>query len=492
MENIQEKYLSGENKTQEGFLRDYIFIDEKGYMHKVSEENKIGEGGQGFVYRTDNKNILIKRSFIKRKNEMKIKVNKIKSLGLSKLNFALPILNLKAHQGDNMEGYIMRIMDDMEKISVLTKSSFTDEENLYKYYFEKTGGIRKRLEVLKKIAYNLYSIHSRGIVYGDISLCNIFISKNPDQNEAWFIDCDNMDYWNEIDYALGSEHFVSPEIRKSLPPYNLERHVNTIENDIYAYANLFFYTVFSCDPFLGSIDEYYKSKVEGSWDSEEDDWDFEEDGKNFPIDEKIELGMVSWVGEGDIENKPIYGFSPIINKIITKELKDLLNRTLGKDGREHPKNRPSMRLWYEEINDLLNLLIKYECGHEFYSINEKCPKCKESKEDYFQIKINYENNKKEKIVNMPKLLKDNELTFQIKYCDLGIGKFSEKELVGIEFSKMNEKFFIRNNLKFKIKFIEENSEDSISINPNRREQIFGFNELEIDLPEYQIKMKISG
>ena len=39
--------------------RDTIFIDEKGYVHRIDITNIIGVGAQGAVYRGENKNILI-------------------------------------------------------------------------------------------------------------------------------------------------------------------------------------------------------------------------------------------------------------------------------------------------------------------------------------------------------------------------------------------------------------------------------------------------
>ena len=40
--------------------KDVVFIDEKGYIHRIDIANIIGMGAQGAVYRGENKNILIK------------------------------------------------------------------------------------------------------------------------------------------------------------------------------------------------------------------------------------------------------------------------------------------------------------------------------------------------------------------------------------------------------------------------------------------------
>ena len=229
------------------------FIDEKGYIHRIDIANIIGTGAQGAVYRGENKNILIKINQTKEENYLGKKIDKIKSLNLSKdFKFTLPITKLNSSD-KNYEGYIMRMMEDMKPISCLMRTSFENMEECYRYYNKETGGLRRRLEVLKKVAYNLYYLHSKGIVYGDISPNNIFVSKELSHSEIWFIDCDNIDYSYDIDYTIGTDGFCSPEIRKVLAPYNMGKQTNTIENDIYAFANLAFNILFLADPFKGSI-----------------------------------------------------------------------------------------------------------------------------------------------------------------------------------------------------------------------------------------------
>jgi len=335
------------------------FIDEKGYIHRIDIANIIGTGAQGAVYRGENKNILIKINQTKEENYLGKKIDKIKSLNLSKdFKFTLPITKLNSSD-KNYEGYIMRMMEDMKPISCLMRTSFENMEECYRYYNKETGGLRRRLEVLKKVAYNLYYLHSKGIVYGDISPNNIFVSKELSHSEIWFIDCDNIDYSYDIDYTIGTDGFCSPEIRKVLAPYNMGKQTNTIENDIYAFANLAFNILFLADPFKGSI--IWKEN-ETSEDNEDDWWDVEEDDDN----KKFDLGEVSWVGENDESNKPIYGLSTNMDKMISPELKNLFNETLGYIGRNNPKQRPSLRIWYEEINNLLNNLVDSDDINSYY------------------------------------------------------------------------------------------------------------------------------
>ena len=450
------------------------FIDEKGYIHRIDIANIIGTGAQGAVYRGENKNILIKINQTKEENYLGKKIDKIKSLNLPKnLNFTLPIAKLNI-PNKNYEGYIMRMMEDMKPISHLMKNSFKNIEECYDYYNQETGGLRRRLEILKKIAYNLYYLHSRGIVYGDISSNNIFISMDSKYTEVWFIDCDNIDYSYDIDYTIGTDGFCSPEIRKVLAPYNIGKQTNTIENDIYAFANLAFNVLFLADPFRGSI------LLEDNEDDSDDWWDDESDDEK-----KFDLGEVSWVGENDESNKPIYGLSINMDKMISPELKNLFNETLGYFGRNNPKQRPSLRIWYEEINNLLNSLIDSDDGN-FYYLNN----IENKNKDYLIFEISYQKGKKCK-----KIIKKKEEIIELKYCDLGIGKYKQKEEVYLKFNYRNNKKIIENNASTEI-IVEQNhkldGEEKIKIKSRDRKQVVKFEELIINIMEEKIKIKIMG
>ena len=452
--------------------KDVVFIDEKGYVHRIDIANIVGTGAQGAVYRGENKNILIKINQTKEENYLGKKIDKIKSLNLPKnLNFTLPIAKLNI-PNKNYEGYIMRMMEDMKPISYLMKNSFKNIEECYNYYNQETGGLRRRLEILKKIAYNLYYLHSRGIVYGDISSNNIFISMDSKYTEVWFIDCDNIDYSYDIDYTIGTDGFCSPEIRKVLAPYNIGKQTNTIENDIYAFANLAFNVLFLADPFRGSI------LLEDNEDDSDDWWDDESDDEK-----KFDLGEVSWVGENDESNKPIYGLSINMDKMISPELKNLFNETLGYFGRNNPKQRPSLRIWYEEINNLLNNLVDSDDINSYYfsDIENK---------DYLIFEINYQGYKKNK-----RIIRKKEEVIEIKYCDLGIGKYSEKEKTYLKFSsKYNKNYIVNNSLKEII--VEQNhkldGQEQIKIKSEDRKQVIKFEELVINIVEEKLKIKIIG
>ena len=455
-----------------------ILYDENKNRHEIESSGKIGEGVQGAVYRTKKKKILLK--LVKKSDvSLKDKVNRIKSLELDKkLNFATPLLNLNISNSD-YEGYIMLLMEDMEPISKLLKTSFESLEELKKWYRE-TGGIKRRVEILKKIAYNLYQLHSKGLVYGDISQNNIFISSNIEDSEAWFIDCDNIDYYYNVDYTIGTPGFCAPEIRKTLPPYNDGKKINTIENDIYAFANLAHVLLFLADPFRGSILE--RKDIEEKWD--DSDWENEEDE-----DKIFDYGEVSWIGEKDENNLPIYGLSPIMDNIIPRNLKKLFVKTLGKEGRESPQKRVSLRLWYEELVNFSNILNNSQCDCEYFycDIEKRCKTCNK-KLNLILLEINYKKGRNKKII-----IKSFDGFEEIKIFkkDLGIGTFDEKNMEVFGLKKSNGKYYLKNYTEKKIRFKEKIGEEEFDIEllGKTQENLFDFFNLIIELEEININIK---
>lgn len=470
-----------------------IIYDERNNRYEIDNSGKIGEGAQGAVYRANNnKNILLKLAYKTENNNLKFKVNTIRSLELNKnLNFAIPILNLDL-KGKEYEGYVMLLMEDMIPISKLLRTTFTDYEEVKKWYQE-TGGLKRRIEILKKISYNLYQIHSKGLIYGDISPNNIFISENPKYSEAWFIDCDNIDFHYNIDFRIGSPGFCSPEIRRSLPPYNEEKKVNTIENDIYAFANLAHIFLFLADPFKGSIlDSLQNNEKEDNWE-EEDDWgddwgDEEEDDKERIFD----YGQVAWIGEGNEENKPIYGLTPSMNKIISENLKKLFDRTLGKKGREFPETRPSLRLWYEELKNF-SLLLNNEqcdCGYSYYDLGNRCKNCSKNS-NLLLLEVTYKNTKNNKVI-----IKNYSVEERIDLSkgELGIGVFDEANDKVFGLLKLNKKFYLKNYSNNTI-ILKEGSEkdnkeeDIIKVSAKSQVNIKNCYNLTIELEELTINIR---
>lgn len=167
---------------------------------------KIGEGGQGIVLSTSIEGVLVKilnsQDELKKKKWLK-QIEWTLNQNLSGLNLALPLAQIVKPR----IGYVMELMDGLISLQDVLEESYlglVEEQSIAKYI--ETGGLKRRLKILSKIAKILSELHSRGYAYGDISPANIFVSENILYSEVWLIDCDNLCF-NE---KQGSTHVFTP------------------------------------------------------------------------------------------------------------------------------------------------------------------------------------------------------------------------------------------------------------------------------------------
>ena len=162
------------------------------YLKEHEIVSILNEGGQGVVYTTKDSKILIKLLLDSTKNVISNKSNPelferlsndIKYLNKipfpENIHIAYPMAVLTDYAG-----YVMRFLDETD--------DFRSLMNIYT--FPETGSYRRRFEMLSKVASILSELHANGLIYCDLSPNNIFISKNPfNQNQnAWLIDADNI------------------------------------------------------------------------------------------------------------------------------------------------------------------------------------------------------------------------------------------------------------------------------------------------------------
>ena len=106
--------------------------------------------------------------------------------------------------------------------------------------FLESGGLKKRLEVLIELARTLARLHSKGIVYCDISPSNVFFSDTENFSKVWLIDCDNLKYTNDNKKGIFTPGYGAPEVA-----------LNVTSNTIFSnYIQPFFVILFPCRKFL--------------------------------------------------------------------------------------------------------------------------------------------------------------------------------------------------------------------------------------------------
>ena len=390
--------------------------DEFGNIFYIDKE--LGRGGQGVVYITKDKDIVVKEAFEDKQNINNFN-KKIKNLIYKPIPFdikiAKPLSTLK-----DRAGYTMKMLSNMEPLKKLIPQELSKYEakeiNIPSFleefakkdkrgaillsYFLKTGGIRKRLSILSNIAKVLYRLHLNGLVYFDISHNNIFFRDEDD--EVYFIDIDNLQYNSSIKLSdvIMTPNFEVPEVANG-------KETNSFYSDIYAFAILAFYMLTIHHPFDG------KGVDEGS------DWDDDNATKKNRWD-------LEWIYGSNGENEAVLILPKKLS--LTDGLFELFKQTFEAKSKI---DRVSLNLWIEELLKANALTIKCnECGSTYYDRFNKCPFCDASKPKRVAI------------------YKDNKLVF-IKELDqkIEVPNFIFKSIILIE-----EEVFLS------IKFIKERVE----------------------------------
>ncbi|MBF0314284.1 MAG: lipopolysaccharide kinase [Oligoflexia bacterium] len=361
------------------------YIDE--YQNVHIQDNMLGQGGQGVVYRTKDPDLAIKLVIDDNGNPLTDKASlekyskrfkRVRLLPLpEKLNITVPAALLV-----NNAGYVMQLLSEMiplkhlgfdHKISEniviediplwLSKISENEAKKIVFYY--KTGGLRRRLLALYKCASLLARLHGNGFVYGDISPNNIFISEDKEYSSVWLIDADNIRF--EVTDGGNVVH---------TPKYGAPELVQCKDgcrpvSDCYAFAVVAFYLLSMIHPFIGK-------KVDGTDDA---DW-ADDENDDMDIEEKAYAGFFPWVDDQSDDSNASDGGLPR-SLLLTGKLKTLFEKTFG-SGRLSPWLRPSIYHWAEALAQATDTTVMCpSCNMSYYydfinpETNEHgCPYCK--------------------------------------------------------------------------------------------------------------------
>jgi DNA-binding helix-hairpin-helix protein with protein kinase domain len=190
-------------------------------------------------------------------------------------------------------------------------------------------------------------LHGKGLAYSDPSPANIFISKDPDYNEVWFIDTDNLCYESTIKTGGGvyTRRYGAPELVRG------EAGVSTL-TDVHAFAVIAFQALTLVHPLIG---------------------DYVNDGEP-ELEEQALAGHVSWVeDEGDDINYANFGIPR--DWVLSKKLWDMFSKAFG-GGRVDPLARPGAAEWAERLSNAADAtIICPECGGTYYFNSEMCTWC---------------------------------------------------------------------------------------------------------------------
>lgn len=431
------------------------FEDENSQMHEVTE--RLSAGGQGVVYRTKDENVLIKLKIevdpttneeviIEGEKEYKEYVKSIldaRIIDIPKgVQITKPVLFLKSPQC----GYIMRMLDNMVPIQKLMyTTSIKDPVNHYK----NTGGLKRRLELLAKFAKMFALLHSRPLVYADISEGNLFVSSNANDNAAWLIDADNLKHRIHYHNITGTAGYQAPEIAQ-------QQSTNTTYSDVYSFAIVAYKVLtYKTSPFIGALMHAPAATTDSTEDESWDDggWDDEEETQNPHV--LAEQGKLPWVDDPlDDSNRQNAGF-PI--KLVASPLMfDLFNRTFSQEGRQNPASRPTMQEWYQVLNNALNAIMTCNnCEQTFFFTEDTCPFCRAVRGPIYISKI-------KNMFNLQGMLADDEQVGEFVQ-DLPSEQAVSEVQVGWKVIELNRGVQILTKHQLFESFFTEENEDCIEL-----------------------------
>ncbi|OQX00237.1 MAG: serine/threonine protein kinase [Desulfobacteraceae bacterium A6] len=360
------------------------FTDEYGNVHHPTDE--LDRGGQGVVFRTVDVDLAIKQPLDTSGNPDKNahlhdRFQNIRLLPLPpRIPISLPLAILR-----DETGYVMRLLNGMKPFNVFDLNGKTKAElrkavaenkqevpkwiaaipdkdmGLLLFHYANTGSTRRRLFAFSKCASILARLHSAGLVYGDISLNNVFVG-DGDSREVWLIDADNLRFErSEGGNAVYTQHYGAPEIVQG-------RDQSRPRTDCWAFAVMAFRTLALCHPFIG------KKVLEP--DNDEGGWDAEPAADDVPADlhEQAYAGYLPFIDDDDDTNAAVSGLPREL--VATQGLRRLFQETFGA-GRTQPHRRPAMAFWALELAKAFDQSLTCpDCAMSYFADNQKkCPYC---------------------------------------------------------------------------------------------------------------------
>ena len=305
---------------------------------KYPLKSELASGGQGVVYSTELPQTLIKGFTNKDesvKKRWRVHIEWLIRQDLQDLKLARPLVLLK----EPRMGYAMELMDGLIPLSDLFDSFIKasddiSEENPTPHiqdYLDQ-GGLKRRIGILCQLARTLNQLHSRGMLYGDISPDNIFISDDVNHTETWLIDCDNISFESHSGLAVHTPEYGAPELVRG------EAMLSSM-TDCWSFSVVAYQLLTHNHPLKGNLVNDGEPEVE---------------------DEAFR-GEHPWINDPDnLDNESLTNLP--IQLLEHSNLPELFQQTFGL-GMQLPIERPTMAQWLEALTEVdEHLFFCSECG----------------------------------------------------------------------------------------------------------------------------------
>lgn len=314
-------------------------------------QSEIGKGSQGVTYLLKGGKYIVKLfNNVSNPTELKAKINFLKRLDLDKENFSVPLEEITQPR----IGYISEFASGMEPLTMLKWSQ--QKENLQDW-FNETGGLLKRIQVLTKLAERIRTLHSKGLAYCDLSPNNVFISSDSKNSHVFLIDLDNLRYKTSNFHNIYTPFYAAPELVNGTG-------ANSIEGDCFSFAIIAYEILTLNHPLIG---------------------DYVNDGEP-ELEEKALSGKIPWVDDSkDSLNARSSGIPSYF--FITEDLMNLFKRTF-EEGLNDPNKRPTISEWYNSLTKALNEIVKCpNCNIHYPFSSNGCPFCGIVSDSFIKIQM---------------------------------------------------------------------------------------------------------
>lgn len=323
--------------------------DENGTVHAL--EHCLGEGGQGSVWLTRNGHRVVKLCSRTRDREaLRRQIAFVKRLDLRDLHVARPLALLRPPE----VGYVAEFLSDMVPLRTLLAPP---RGLAVERWYQDTGGLQRRLRLLAHGGEALAGLHAHGLIYGDISHDNVFISGPVEASEAWLIDLDNLRHDSDPQSAVYTPGYGAPEvISGARGPTSL--------SDAWAFAVLAFHALTLIHPFCGDL------VTEGEPELEEEAF----------------AARLPWVDHSsDPRNRSSHGIAR--EQVLGQQLAALARKTF-EEGAQDILKRPGVASWVERLHLAADQTVPCAaCRQTFFVTAPACPWCGIARQPLAQVKL---------------------------------------------------------------------------------------------------------
>ncbi|MCB9609592.1 MAG: hypothetical protein H6716_23575 [Polyangiaceae bacterium] len=273
----------------------------------------------------------------------------VRRLDLGELHVAKPIAVLKKPY----VGYVAEFLGDMVPIKSLMEAPSTDT---VRWHID-TGSLRRRLRVLAHAGEVLHGLHSRGVVYTDVSHNNVFVSEPIDAVETWLIDLDNLSHDSDPLRAIYTPGYGAPEVVAGASGC-------TSLSDAWGFAVLVWHTLTLHHPFIGDLVNNGEPELE----------------------EEALAGRLPWVGHSTDDRNLCSDGLPA-DLVLAGRLTELAKRTF-EDGVHDRKQRASISDWVERLHVAADQTVSCPgCGGTYFVTSPECPWCDEPRPSITPVRL---------------------------------------------------------------------------------------------------------